>query len=325
MDRDALNVQALSQFGLLTRQQLLSHGVSARFVEWRLSSKRWVAVFPGVYLTSPGRNDWSVRSMAAVLHVDEDAVLSHASAAFSYGLRRSPPDRVEILIPHERRVREPEGIRIQRCRGLARRIDDRAMPGLTTVEHTVLDLAADGTADEAVALAAHACQKGLTWDERLLDVLESRRRHRWMSLLREALGDIGDGAQSTLEVRYVRDVERPHGLPKGRLQQPTGNGRRHHDVGYDKEKVLIELDGLAFHSTPTARITDGRRERATVIDGWATFRAFWPDVVDTPCGLAWDVGALLSSRGWRGSPTRCRRRGCGDGQVRGKAAQLEEE
>ncbi len=138
--------------------------------------------------------------MAAVLHVGEDAVLSHASAAFSYGLRRSPPDRVEILIPHERRVREPEGIRIQRCRGLARRIDDRAMPGLTTVEHTVLDLAADGTADEAVALAAHACQKGLTWDERLLDVLESRRRHRWMSLLREALGDIGDGAQSTLEV-----------------------------------------------------------------------------------------------------------------------------
>ncbi len=159
MDRDALNVQALSQFGLLTRQQLLSHGVSARFVEWRLSSKRWVAVFPGVYLTSPGRNDWSVRSMAAVLHVGEDAVLSHASAAFSYGLRRSPPDRVEILIPHERRVREPEGIRIQRCRELARRIDDRAMPGLTTVEHTVLDLAADGTADEAVALAALACQR----------------------------------------------------------------------------------------------------------------------------------------------------------------------
>jgi len=86
MDLDALNGQALSQFGLLTRQQLLSHGVSARFVEWRLSSKRWVAVFPGVYLTSPRRNDWSVRSMAAVLHVGEDAVLSHASAAFSYGL-----------------------------------------------------------------------------------------------------------------------------------------------------------------------------------------------------------------------------------------------
>jgi len=129
-------------------------------------------------------------------------------------------------------------------------------------------------------------------------------------LLREALRDIGDGAQSTFEVRYVRDVERAHRLPKGRLQQPTGNGRRHHDVGYDEEKVLIELDGLAFHSTPRARITDGRRDRSTVMDGWATLRAYWPDVVDTPCALTKDVGALLSSRGWAGAPRACRRASC---------------
>ena len=165
--------------------------------------------------------------MAAVLHVGEDAVLSHASAAFSYGLRRSPPDRVEILIPHERRVREPEGIRIQRCRGLARRIDDRAMPGLTTGR-------AHGSGPRS---RRHRGRGRGTCRARLperayvgrapLDVLESRRRHRWMSLLREALGDIGDGAQSTPEVRYVRDVERPHGLPKrsstaGRPSAPSG-------------------------------------------------------------------------------------------------------
>lgn len=67
--------------------------------------------------------------------------------------------------------------------------------------------------------------------------------------------------------------------------------------GTTRRKVLIELDGLAFHSTPRARITDGRRDRSTVMDGWATLRAYWPDVVDTPCALTKDVGALLSSRG----------------------------
>lgn len=106
--------------------------------------------------------------MAAVLAVGEDAALSHASAAYSYGLRKSPAERVEILVPHARRVRPPNGVRVQRCRGLAERIDEQAMPARTTVEHTVLDLAAEGTADEAVALAALACQRGLTWDERLL-------------------------------------------------------------------------------------------------------------------------------------------------------------
>ncbi len=44
MDRDTLNAQTLSQFGLLTRPQLLKHGVTGRFIEWRLSTKRWVTV-----------------------------------------------------------------------------------------------------------------------------------------------------------------------------------------------------------------------------------------------------------------------------------------
>lgn len=234
-------------------------------------------------LTSPGRNDWLVRSTAAVLCAGEDAALSHNSAAFTYGLKKAPGQEVEILIPHTRRVRSPVGAVVR---------------------------AAGGTADEAIALAAMACQKGLTWDQRLLEVLDKRPGHPWTSLLRDALLDIGEGAQSTFEVRYVRDVERAHGLPKGRLQQPTGGGRRHHDVGYDEQKVLIELDGLAFHSTPQARIVDGRRDRGTVIEGWATVRAFWPDVAVTPCLLARDVGSLLSRRGWSGVVKRCRRRNC---------------
>lgn len=162
--------------------------------------------------------------MAAVLAVGEDAALSHASAAYSYGLRKSPAERVEILVPHARRVRPPNGIRVQRCRGLAERIDEQAMPARTTVEHTVLDLAAEGTADEAVALAALACQRGLTWDERLLEVLEARRRHRWTPLLREALRDIGDGAQSTFESE-VRQRCRTR-APPSKGPAPATDGQR---------------------------------------------------------------------------------------------------
>ena len=207
-------------------------------------------------------------------------------------------------------MRGVDGVDVQRCRDLARRTDEHAHPPRTTVEHTVLDLAEGGTADEASALAALACQKGLTWDEALLAALARRRGHRWGTLLTEALVDIGAGAQSTFEVRYVRDVERAHGLPPGRPQQPTGGGRRHHDYGYAEQRVLVELDGMAFHSSPQARLTDGRRDRATVIEGWATLRAFWPDVAVTPCALALDVGALLVTRGWDGRPRACRRRGC---------------
>ena len=53
-----------------------------------------------------------------------------------------------------------DGVDVQRCRDLARQTVEHAHPPRTTVEHTVLDLAEGGTADEAIALAALACQKG---------------------------------------------------------------------------------------------------------------------------------------------------------------------
>ncbi len=211
---------------------------------------------------------------------------------------------------HTRRVAAPEGLLVRRCCDLAGGVDPQAHPPRTSVEGTVLDLAPDGTADEAVALAAFACQQGLTWGERLLERLEQRSRQRWRALLRDALRDIGEGSQSAMEVRYVRGVERPHGQPPGRRQQPTGVGRRRHDVGYEEQRMIVELDGLAFHGSARARANDGRRDRGTLVERWVTLRTFWADVAVTRRSLAHEVGAALTGRGWGGAPRRRRRRGC---------------
>ncbi|HEY6741586.1 MAG TPA: hypothetical protein VI110_04440, partial [Lapillicoccus sp.] len=50
-------------------------------------------------------------------------------------------------------------------------------------------------------------------------------------------------APNAMELRYVRDVERAHGLPAGRRQRPApGGGPERHDVAYDEQQVLVELD-----------------------------------------------------------------------------------
>jgi very-short-patch-repair endonuclease len=124
------------------------------------------------------------------------------------------------------------------------------------------------------------------------------------------LGDVASGAESTMEVRYVRDVERAHGLPRGERQvsaSPTSAAR--HDIGYRDQRVLVELDGELGHEGRGARIRDGRRDRRGATTGWLTARAFWPDVLD-PCSLANEVGAILQTRGWSGQPRICRRRPC---------------
>jgi very-short-patch-repair endonuclease len=111
-----------------------------------------------------------------------------------------------------------------------------------------------------------------------------------------------DGAESAMEIRYLRDVERPHGLPRGRRQRPApGGGRERHDIGYEEQQVLVELDGRVGHAGFEAQQRDGRRDRRGATQGWLTIRAYWPDVAETPCELAVDVANVLVSRGARPS------------------------
>ena len=78
---------------------------------------------------------------------------------------------------------------------------------------------------------------------RLLRGLRQRSRHPRRRLLRDLLGDVVQGAESPIELRYLNDVERPHGLPKGDRQQSRLGLPYCSDVGYDAWTLLVELDG----------------------------------------------------------------------------------
>lgn len=144
----------------------------------------------------------------------------------------------------------------------------------------------------------------------LRGLLASRSRHRRRGLLDDVLADVGSGAQSVMEVLFLRDVERAHGLPEGHRQAPSVAGRlRLHDVAYEEAKVLVELDGRLGHEG-SARVADGIRDRRSARTGWLTVRAFWVDVAVTPCELAVDLGGVLASRGWTDAPHPCRRGAC---------------
>jgi hypothetical protein len=72
--------------------------------------------------------------------------------------------------------------------------------------------------DETFALLGRAFYKRLTTEPALLGRLSLRPRHPARELLATVLGDVADGAESAMELRYLRDVERAHGLPRGRRQ-----------------------------------------------------------------------------------------------------------
>ena len=96
------------------------------------------------------------------------------------------------------------------------------LPPQTTLEETVLDLAdVSPTAEDAVAWAIKACQRRLSTPDRITAALAGRNRARWRRDLTDAITEVTIGVHSPLELRYLRDVERRHGLPRGDRQAVT--------------------------------------------------------------------------------------------------------
>ena len=122
----------------------------------------------------------------------------------------------------------------------------------------------------------------------------------------ESLGDVEQGVRSNLEYRYVRDVERAHGLPRAERQVRVVRGGRvcYLDNLYRECLVGVELDGLVAHP-PGERWRDFRRDNAGVADGIVTLRYGWADVTGRPCEVAGQVAAVLRRRGWAGRALAC--------------------
>jgi hypothetical protein len=181
------------------------------------------------------------------------------------------------------------------------------LPPQTTLEETVLDLAdVSRTAEDAVGWAIKACQRRLSTPDRITAALAGRNRVRWRRDLTDAVAEVRTGVHSPLELRYLRDVERRHGLPRGDRQAVTirRGARQYADVRYTGYGVVVELDGVLAHPAEV-RKHDSRRDNANTLDGFQTLRYGWVPVAYHACAVAREVGDLLRHRGWQGSPRSC--------------------
>jgi very-short-patch-repair endonuclease len=225
---------------------------------------------------------------------------------FLYGLVSEPPRPIDVLVPSERRVQVAGPWVFQRERPGVRSPGSVGSPRRLKVEDTVLDLCAAATPGEVVGLVTTSVQKRLTTPSRLLAVLEQRYRHRYRTLLMSLLRDVAQGAESPLEVAYLRGVEQRHGLPRGDRQVSHADLPYCSDVAYERYHVLVELDGRDGH-LGVGRFRDMNRDNRFVLRQYLTLRYGWFDVLQKPCEVASQVAAALVDRGWERSLRRCHR------------------
>lgn len=302
--REVAQVQA----GVVTRRQVLTAGMAPAELQRRLRRGEFASLMSGVYATFTGPLPPPSRVWAALLYAGPGAAVAGRSALWLHRLVDALPATVEVAIPPSRRVVAQPGVRILVRRRLDREVHPAVDPPRLRLEPAVLDVV-DGLTrpQDVVALVLRATQRRHTTPDRLAAALAARPRHAWRRLLGDVLADAADGVQSVLERRYLHDVERAHGLPRGRRnerERSAGDSSRYRDVRHRAYRVIVELDGREAHP-PELTYRDRQRDVDQVLRGETVLRFGWAEVAADPCGTAAAVAVALHLGGWRGTPSRC--------------------
>lgn len=293
------------QCGILTAEQIREHSVSLRRRTQLIRDGVWTQVDYGLIYASAGRVPWRAYVWAAYLSGGDEAMVAGRTAARLYGLIDAEDLPVEVVVPKHRAPRRRTFALYRRVDPLVRRGQTSHRLLCTSVADTVIDVCAKSARGDVVALITGALQKRLTSGYALATAAERRDRLPNRRLIEAIVADARTGADSSLEMLFLHDVERAHRLPVGKRQVMASAKGGLVDLYFREYGLVVELDGREVHVGREFR--DRRRDNRNARAGLTTLRYGWREIAADPCGVAAEIIAVLIARGWRGDTTYCRR------------------
>jgi very-short-patch-repair endonuclease len=284
--------------GVASRSRLLTVTTRAQ-LDREIRSGHLVSQFPRAY-SRPW--DWDVvLERAALVSVGPPAALSHTSALRRWRLPAGTSTAIHVTVPARRHPIGDEQLTIHRVTHFPRVLK---VNGLITV--SVADAVVGawpllvGPDQRAAALAATRTRLVSVCEVR--SVADSATRLPGRRDLMRLLDLIEAGCESELELWGYLDVFDVPGLRQGVRQREVRAGGRSYrlDLAYEEERIAVELDGHAYHSTRDQRERDMRRDAALASIGWLTLRYSHSRLHTDVAGCRRDtLSALAARRQWR--------------------------
>jgi hypothetical protein len=273
---------ARRQHGVVAHWQLFAGGLSRSAIQ-RLVRAGWLhPLHLGVYAVGHRAVGWHGRCTAGVLSCGPHAVLSHQPAAALWDLRRSSSRTVHVTAPRGRTG--PAEVRVHRVRTLhpddIARVDD--IP-VTSVPRTLLDNAEVLPPRQAIRMLEQAERLQL-FDLRAIERLLARSHGRHgIRSLRAAIAALNGEPPPRVNSDWERDLLDfcdDHDLPRPELNVIV-EGYEVDGLWRDK-KLVVELDGYAFHRHPDAFENDRRKDATLQLAGYIVLRITWKRFVEEP-------------------------------------------
>jgi very-short-patch-repair endonuclease len=280
------------QFGVVSRVQLLADGVHFRTIADAIAKKRLRPLFEGVYAighTAIRREGWW---LATLLACGEGAVLAERSAAQLWRYLQGPVFPITVFVAGDR-GRKREGIEARRV--AVHEHESVLVDGIrvTTQARTMVDVNANLGPPERRELAERAQDLRRFHPARIRECLARHPRQpgrRPLLDLLDLLEPAADGTRSHLERLFLPLARR------ARMGRPLVNERiagRERDFAWPALRLVVEVDGHAFHSSRAAIRRDKARDRELLAAGWRPARFTYEDVAFEPDDV---VGELRSIR-----------------------------
>ncbi len=167
---------------------------------------------------------------------------------------------------------------------------------VTTGARTVVDLCRSLPLAHAVAAADSALRRRRVTLPELVDAAAALRPAAGRPSVRDAVARLDPLSGSVLE-SLCRLVLEDAGLRPFETQLVIRAGRRtigRVDFAWPEQRLVVEVDGYAFHADRSTYRHDRRRGNALVLAGWRVLRFSWEDVVGSPHLVVDDVRRALA-------------------------------
>ena len=284
---------AARQHGVVSARQLAALGVTRDAIKHRLARGWLTRLHRGVYLVGPLGDDLT-SLMAAALACGRTAVVSHHAAASLHGLRPQWRGAIDVTVT-EGQPRCQPGLRVHRA---AVAEDERTYAEgipVTTPERTIRDLAHSTTDRELARLIEEAQVQHKLDEPSLTRAVQRAAGRRGARALRAAAPKAEREPQMTRSEAERRLVElvRKGGLPRPRTNARVGGYEV--DALWERERLVVEVDGFAFHGGRQAFECDRRKDADLLAAGHRVLRVTWRQLADEPEAVVARVAAALAS------------------------------
>jgi very-short-patch-repair endonuclease len=271
---------AARRHGVVTTRELAFAGLSPDAIAHRVHAGTFRRLHRGVYLVGPLTGPLT-KEMAALLACGSRAVLSHATAAAIWGLRAELPAIVHLSVAGN--LRGHDGVRVHRVAALdPADVAHRDGCRLTTPVRTLADLAPHLPQRELDRAIEQAQVLRLATRRDLLTHLPSRIS----SALHEPALTRSEAERRLLEL--IRAAQLPPPRTNARV------GPYEVDFLWPEQRLVVEVDGFAYHSTRAAFERDRLRDASLQAADHRVMRVTWRQIAHERVALIARLAAALA-------------------------------